>query len=157
MRGKIILTVGLLLISVSFADAAAVTAQGKKVATLVDQTASPIPILGLSYSAPLPTKYKSKKNFLLVTVSAQATCSGDFIAGSVVVDGQALLPSPGAYIMCSSDDQPVFRVAQWVLAPESLGGPAITPGSTVSVTFNSGGSASTITVGGVTIRVDMQQ
>lgn len=90
-------------------------------------------------SAPVPLKYKSKSQWLVAHVTLQGNCTGNFIAGGALVDGVRMYPtdSNSSFLLCN-DNGYEPRHTTFFLPPESLGGPAITPGATVYVQVFSG-------------------
>jgi hypothetical protein len=90
-------------------------------------------------SVAAPTAYKSKANFLKVTVTYQGSCvSGDRM-GALAFVGAVPIPTDVAAYDASTDG---FRVTThtFILEPESLGGPTVPAASNVAVrlTSNSG-------------------
>lgn len=91
-------------------------------------------------STPVPSKYKSQSQWLVAHVSLQQRCPGNYITGSASVDGIAMYPTETGsfYFLCYDNAGYEARHITYFLPPQSLGGPAITPGSTVSVWVQSG-------------------
>jgi hypothetical protein len=105
-------------------------------------------------SAPVPSKYKSKTQWLIAHVTLQEVCTGDFIVSGAAVDGANMYPSDigaGAY-QCADNAGYEPRHVTYFLPPESLGGPAIAPGATVSVQVNSGLGTARIAFGSILVQ-----
>jgi hypothetical protein len=85
-------------------------------------------------SVAVPTKYRSQKHFLLVTASVAESCLGRTLASFLTVGGVAATPDPGGDgpTECSDSDW-AFRTKQWLLPPESQGGPEVPPGALVEL------------------------
>jgi hypothetical protein len=90
-------------------------------------------------SAPVPSKYKSKNQWLIAHVTLQENCTGSYIVGGAWVDGINMYPTDTSrsYYQCADNANFEPRHITFFLPPESLGGPAITLGATVSVTVRS--------------------
>jgi hypothetical protein len=88
-------------------------------------------------STTVPSKYKSKSQWLIVHVTLQEYCYNDPMGSMVYVDGLPMYPSSsGAYRWECNVASPTYyetRTRTFVFPPENLGGPAITPGATVDV------------------------
>ena len=97
----------------------------------------------------VPSKYKSKNQWLIVNVTLQEHCPNDPMGTLVFVDGIPMYPgSAGVYRWECNVNSPTFyetRTRTWVLPPETLGGPVITPGATVDIRATSSGGTALIT------------
>jgi hypothetical protein len=92
-------------------------------------------------SAPLPEKYSSKKNMLLITTSVAEACAGDQISGTVTVGGVAAAPA-SATIECYQNEGFEMVTRTWEFPSEAQGGSPVADGSTVDLHLQSlGGTA----------------
>jgi len=93
----------------------------------------------------LPSSYKSKSQWLIVHVTLGETCVSDTVSTAVYVDGQSMYPegsTPSYYFECNNNGGYETRTRTWVLPPEKVGGPAITPGATLELrAMSSSGTA----------------
>lgn len=113
-----------------------------KTVSVYSYTGSPF-YVGISpttvVSAPVPSKYKSKSQWLIAHVTLQGECLGDYITSTAYVGDVAMYPTQGGFFYTCVDQVGIEpRHVTYFLPPESLGGPAITTGSTVFVQVTSG-------------------
>jgi hypothetical protein len=126
---------------------------GKKV-SVATGGASPIasyPTMSDAATVAVPSSYKSKANFLKVTASYSAGCTGgDFMGSKVSVDGIDMFDAGLPYEALDEDAISQIVTKQYYLVPENQGGPAITPGATVILKmtsqFGTGCAASNVTM-----------
>jgi hypothetical protein len=102
----------------------------------------------------VPTTYKSKVNFLQVTVSYRTSCSGGDYMGSVVDVGGIQLMNNGIPFETLDEDaagQIVSKV--YYLVPENQGGPVVPPEALVTLTLTSQfGAGCTAINGAMTVK-----
>jgi hypothetical protein len=120
---------------------------GKKVSVVSRNALTVVPAFpgSVTVTVPVPSTYKSKKDFLLITTSVQEFCSGENIYSGVSVGGVDAEPGPSGsfYTECSNSSGFEYHSRAWFLAPESAGGSPVPPGSSVTWTISSGiGTAS---------------
>ena len=111
---------------------------GKTVSVYSDQSNYTVPYSPTTLmSTPVPSKYKSKTQWLIAQVSLAGDCTGgDLIGYNISVDGVPMNPGTSVgnyYHVCRDNGGFEAHHLTWYLHPESLGGPAITPGATVLV------------------------
>src|SRR5262245_33879326 len=108
-------------------------------------------------SVGVPSKYQSKKNMLLISTSAQESCTGAIVEGLVTVGSFNTEPAPNGFMYNECDDNAGFemRARNWFLLPESAGGPVVPDGATVDYKMCAfpGGAA----VGRVAMHVELQK
>jgi hypothetical protein len=91
-----------------------------------------------SLAVAVPTGYKSKSNFLKVTTTYQAACNGgDSMSSRINVGGVYMVDSgfPTETLDEDADQQIVSKT--YYLVPENQSGPAVPPGSTVTLELTS--------------------
>lgn len=105
----------------------------------------------------MPAKYKSKKDLLLISTSAQENCTGDSVYSTVKVGGFQAEPDPTGFFFTECTNSSAFeeRAREWFLVPESGGGPVVLPGATVDWLLTSG--AGTSVVAGAAMHVELQK
>jgi len=124
---------------------------GKTVSVYSDSntytTLAAYPTLTTVANTTVPTKYKSKSQWLVIQVTMQEYCVSDRISSVVYVGGQAVYPDDNATYAyeCYSNGGYETRTRTWFLPPESLGGPVIAPGAEVAVRATSDSGTSIIT------------
>jgi hypothetical protein len=135
-----------LLASVIAATSAVATqssAVGKNTSVFSDDlNYSPVAANGFTASVAVPSKYKSKSNFLLIRTTVQENCSGGgLIFSKLTVGGVNAFPDPSGlgFFECASNGGYETRTRTWYLLPESAGGSPIAPGSMVTLTLTSFG------------------
>jgi hypothetical protein len=86
----------------------------------------------------VPAGYKSKANFLKVTTTYQASCSGSDYMGSRVNVGGFDMVDGGIPFESHDEDAPSQFISKtYYLVPENQSGPAIPPDSTVTLELTS--------------------
>ncbi len=99
-------------------------------------------------SVPVPSKYKSKKLFLLIDTDVQTNCSGAGLAtGSVVAVGGILaFPDPTAifYFECSNNGGFTKIPGHWFMIPETAGGAIVPAGATIDHMMTSTGAGENV-------------
>jgi len=121
--------------------------QGKYVSTYtggsgISLTSTPVVVANTL----VPSKYKSKTQWLIVQVTLNETCIAGSVLSSVFVNGLQMYPGDagGWYYECTNNGGWETRTRNWFFPPENLGGPAIPPGSTVEVQAYGYGTESSI-------------
>lgn len=111
--------------------------QGKRISTGEALSVSPVaafPALSDALTVPVPKAYKSKSNFLKVTTTYQAGCSaGDSLGSRISIDGQ--VPQDSTFPFEAFNEDAAFQMVTKVyfFDSEAAGGPAIAPGSSVTL------------------------
>lgn len=96
-------------------------------------------------STTVPTKYKSKTQWLIAQTTLQERCN-DWTVSTVEVNGIHMYPDDQGltFYECWNSTSFETRTRTWVFPPENLGGPVIPPGSTVNVLMASGAGTSAV-------------
>jgi hypothetical protein len=113
---------------------------GKKVSVATGSASpiAPFPTMSDAATVAVPTSYKSKANFLKVTASYSAGCTGgDFMGSKATVDGIDMIDSGLPYEALDEDAVSQIVTKQYYLVPENQGGPVITPGAMVVLKMTS--------------------
>lgn len=105
----------------------------------LDGAAQPVNSGAVVASIPLPTKYKSRRNFLIIKTTVSEACPAASIASTVTVGGFSTTNGLALRDCEASNGGFSAFTRTWQLLPESLGGPAVPPGSLVEVNLFSGG------------------
>jgi hypothetical protein len=126
---------------------------GKKVSVAIGSASpiAPYPTFSDAATVALPTSYKSKSNFLKVTTSYSAGCSGgDFMGSKIDVGGVEMVHNALPYEALDEDANSQIVTKLYYLIPESQGGPAVPPDSMVTLKitsqFGTGCSVSNVTM-----------
>jgi hypothetical protein len=87
----------------------------------------------------VPSSYKSKANFLKVTATYSESCSGgDYTGSKIDVGGVEMVDNSLPYEASDEDASSQIVTKLYYLVPESQGGPAVPPASTVTMKMTSG-------------------
>jgi hypothetical protein len=126
---------------------------GKKVSVTTGSASpiAPFPTMSDAATVLLPTSYRSKSNFLKVTASYSAGCTGsDFMGSKVSVAGIDMVDAGLPFEALDEDAQSQMVTKLYYLVPENQGGPMIPAGSsaTLKITsqFGTGCSVSNVTM-----------
>lgn len=116
-------------------------------------TISAYPSFTTVASTTVPTKYKSKNQWLIAHTTIQQRCN-DWTASTVEVNGIRMYPDDQGitYYECWNSTYYETRTRTWVFPPENLGGPVIPPGSTVNVLMASGAGTSAVDLRSIIIQ-----
>jgi hypothetical protein len=99
---------------------------------------SAFPVTINAATVALPASYKSKTNFLKVTTTYSAGCSGsDFMASKVDVGGNEMVDNGYPFEALDEDAVNQIVTKTYYLIPENQGGPAIPPDAMVTVKMTS--------------------
>jgi hypothetical protein len=115
---------------------------GKTVSVFSETSEGAIPVEPGSVSVgsiALPTKYRSKKHFLLITTSVQESCESTVARSALTVGGVDAQPFGFPGPTECTDSGWAFRTREWFLVPSSRGGPEIPAGALVELQLSSPG------------------
>lgn len=112
------------------------------------------PTVATVASTTVPTKYKSKNQWLVIHATLQENCTSDMIGSAVFVANLPVYPDDGPdYLFeCSNNNGFETRTRTWFLPPENLGGRPVNPGATVDVKVSSLGGTGTVTMVSLTVQ-----
>ena len=133
--------IGVLL--ASGAAAGAVTSSvGRNVSVYFDDlggASQPVNSGAVVASVALPSKYSSRRNFLIIKTTVSEACPAASIASTVTVGGFSATNGMTLGDCEASNGGLAVFTRTWQLLPESAGGPPIPPGSVVELRLFSGG------------------
>jgi hypothetical protein len=138
-RSHVVLLLGT-VVAVAILAGSASAEVGKKVSVATGDSGviASYPTLTDVVTVGVPASYKSKANFLIVTASYLSSCSGGDFMGSVVEVGGIQLVNNSIPFETLDEDAPGQIVSKvYYLVPESQGGPAVPPDSTVTLKVTS--------------------
>lgn len=152
MRNPFVVLIATAVAVTTFAGTASAEV-GKKVSVAIGGVGpiASFPTMSDAATVEVPSSYKSKSNFLKVTASYSAGCSGgDFMGSKIDVGGVEMVNNGLPYEALDEDASSQIVTKQYYLVPENQGGPAVPPDSVVTLKltsqFGTGCSASNVTM-----------
>jgi len=146
-----------ILVASGAAAGAVTSGVGRNVSVYFDDlggVAQPVSSGAVVASVPLPTKYNSRRNFLIIKTTVSETCPAASIASTVTVGGFSTTNGMTLTDCEASNGGLVVFTRTWQLLPESAGGPRIPPGSVVELRLFSGGNPANAKRGFVNVQVE---